>query len=129
MKYAWIENDHIRDIAPGDPFEFYHPDVAKFYDTQVPDDAENGDGWVNGGLVKPVYVPPVPPPRTWGISNIRAGLTLGERVKWDNDKTDTIKTVKIEFAQPLLLAQATEMLQFLVDSGDISAASMQRILA
>lgn len=130
MKYAWIENDKIRDVAWTDPAEIYHPDVAKFYDTQVPDDAENGDGWLNGQLVKPAPPPvPAPAPRTWNISDIRPKLTLGERVKWDNDKTDTIKTVKIEFSQPLQLAQATEMLQFLVDSGDISAASMQKILA
>ena len=51
MKYAWIENERIRDTAPGNPAEFYHPDVAVFYDTQVPDDAVNGDGWVNGQLV------------------------------------------------------------------------------
>ncbi len=50
----------IRDIAPGLPSEWYHPDVAVFYDTEVPDDAENGDGWVDGVLVKPEpYVPEV----------------------------------------------------------------------
>lgn len=53
MKKAWIENDRIRDIAPGNPEELYHPDIAKLYDTDVPDDAENGDGWVEGQLVKP----------------------------------------------------------------------------
>ena len=59
MKHAWIENDRIRDIAPGNPAELYHPDVVKFYDTLVPDDAVNGDGWVNGQLIKPE--PPVYP--------------------------------------------------------------------
>jgi hypothetical protein len=59
MKFAWIENDRIRDIAPGDPAALYHPDVAKFYSTQVPDNAANGDGWVNNQLVKPA--PPAPP--------------------------------------------------------------------
>ena len=59
MRKAWIENGHIRDVAPGAPEEFYHPDVAKFYDTDVPDDAVNGDGWVDGQLVKPD--PPVYP--------------------------------------------------------------------
>ncbi|MEN9885425.1 MAG: hypothetical protein RL758_3 [Pseudomonadota bacterium] len=67
MKYAWIENDRIRDIAPGNPAELYHPTIAAFYDTEVPDDAANGDGWVNGQLVKPEPAPapelvaPVPP--------------------------------------------------------------------
>lgn len=61
MKYAWIEDNRIRDICQGgDPSACYHPDVAVFYDTEVPDDAVNGDGWVDGVLVKPEpYVPPV----------------------------------------------------------------------
>lgn len=62
MKFAWIENDRIRDVAPGNPAELYHPDIAKFYDTEVPDDAANGDGWVNGQLVKPEPPAPVEPP-------------------------------------------------------------------
>lgn len=53
MKKAWIENDRIRDIAPGNPDELYHPAVAALYNTEVPDEAANGDGWVNGQLVKP----------------------------------------------------------------------------
>ena len=61
MKFAWIENERIRDIADGNPAELYHPDVAKFYDTQVPDDASNGDGWVNGELIKPEPTAPVEP--------------------------------------------------------------------
>ena len=62
MRKAWIENDRIRDICPGNPDELYHPDVAKFYDTEVPDDAVNGDGWVNGQLVKLEPPAPVEPP-------------------------------------------------------------------
>ena len=60
MLYAWIENEVIRDICHGIPAERYHPDVAAYYSTQVPDDAANGDGWVNGQLVKPT--PPEPQP-------------------------------------------------------------------
>jgi len=63
------------------------------------------------------------------VEKIRKNLTLVERVKWDNDKSDTIKTAKIELAPGLLKAEATEVLQLLVDAGDISAASMQKILA
>ena len=61
MKHAWIENSRIRDICPGDPVECYHPDIAAFYDTEVPDNAVNGDGWVNGQLVKPEPPAPVIP--------------------------------------------------------------------
>lgn len=62
MKKAWIENERIRDVALGNPEELYHSEIAKLYDTNVPDDAENGDGWVNGTLVKPVVPEPVDPP-------------------------------------------------------------------
>ena len=61
MKLAWIENGRIRDIAPGNPADLYHPDVAKFYDTEVPPGTENGATLVDGEWVNPpppVYVPP-----------------------------------------------------------------------
>ena len=83
MKFAWIENDKIRDVAHSNPNDIYHPDVAKFYDTQVPDEAKNGDGWENGTLIP--YVPPTPEPappapRTWTQENVRSGLTLAEKL-------------------------------------------------
>lgn len=130
MKYAWIENDRIRDVCHGDPNECYHPDVAKFYDTQVPDDAVNGDGWVGGALVKPEPAPPAPPaPRTWSADNVRAALSLAEKVKWDNDSTPEIVTVKAELATPKQQAEVTELLQLLVDAGVIAQASMDKALA
>ncbi len=57
---AWIENAVVRDICPGNPQDLYHHDVAVFYNTDVPDDAANGDGWVAGDLVKRVIPDPVP---------------------------------------------------------------------
>lgn len=60
MKKAWIENSSIRDVCHGNPEELYHPDVAKFYDILVPDEAENGDGWDGVTLTKPVIPDPVP---------------------------------------------------------------------
>lgn len=130
MKFAWIQNDRIRDIAHDDPALIYHPDIAAFYNTEVPDDAVNGDGWVNGQLVKPEPALPAPPaPRTWIADDIRAGLTLAERVKWDSDESATIKTAKIEMATPQEQAHTAEVLQLLVSSGDISQASMDKVLA
>ena len=127
MKYAWIEDNKVRDICQGgEPSEHYHPDVAKFYNTQVPDDAVNGDGWVNGALVKPVVVEPTPAPRQWTADNFRTGMTLAEKTKWDNDSAPEIKTVKAEL--PKELAGATELLDFLVASNVISQASATKIL-
>lgn len=129
MKKAWIENNRVRDIAPGEPTDIYHPDVAVLYDTEIPDDIVPGAELIDGVWTNPT--PPVftPPPRSWDVSSVRPHLSLSERVKWDSDKTDTIKTAKIELAPGLLEPEATEVLQLLVDAGDISAASMQKILA
>jgi len=126
MKYAWIENNVVRDVAHDEPSKIYHPDVAVFYNTQVPDDATNGDGWVNGALVKPVVVEPTPAPRQWTANNFRTGMTLAEKTKWDNDSAPEIKTVKAEL--PKELAGATELLDFLVSSNVISQASATKIL-
>jgi len=127
MKYAWIENDKIRDVAHSNPIEIYHPDVAVLYTTQVPDDAVNGDGWVNGALVKPVYVEPTPAPRQWTADNFRTGMTLAEKTKWDNNSAPEIITVKAELPQEL--AGATELLDFLVAANVISQTSADKILA
>ena len=127
MKYAWIENDKVRDVAHNSPSEIYHPDVAKFYDTQVPDEAVNGDGWVNGQLVKPEPPPaPTPPPRQWTADSFRSKMTLSEKTKWDNDTTNEIKTVKLEL--PKERAGATELVDFLVSANVISQSTATSIL-
>lgn len=53
MKKAWIENDIIRDVAPGNPAECYHPAIAIHYDTDVPDDVLPGARLVDGAWVNP----------------------------------------------------------------------------
>jgi hypothetical protein len=66
MKYAILDGTRIRDIAPGDPNELYHPSVAVLYNTQVPDEAAPGDFWDGLQLIKqvvpstPVDLPPPP---------------------------------------------------------------------
>ena len=130
MKYAWIQDNKVRDICQGgEPSAHYHPDVAVNYTTQVPDDAVNGDGWVNGTLVKPVIPEPIPEPVSWNTEDVRNGLTLAERVKWDNDKSDEIKTAKVELAGSNFKAKVQEVLDMLVASGDVSQASATAILA
>jgi hypothetical protein len=118
MKYAWIENNQIKDIAWANPSEIYHPDVAKFYTTQVPDTAVNGDGWVNGAIVKPA--------RQWNEFDFRAGMTLAEKTKWDSDAIPEIKTVKTEL--PKERAEVSELLDFLVSVNVISQKTAEKIL-
>jgi hypothetical protein len=131
MKYAWIENEIIRDICQGgNPEDCYTPNVAAYYDTLVPDEAVNGDGWVNNTLVPTPPAPePEPAPRTWNSSNVRDGLTLAEKAKWDSNATPEIATAKVEFQDAKNLADTTEVLNFLVSSASISQASMDKILA
>lgn len=130
MKLAWIENNKVRDVCHGDPTECYHPDVAKFYDTQVPDEAENGDFWENGAIRKPPVPEPAPPapppPRQWTTTDFRNGMSLAEKVKWDNDSAPEVVTVKAEL--PKEQAGAQELVDFLVASGVISQASATKIM-
>ena len=127
MKHAWIENGRIRDISPSDPASWYHPDVAKFFDTLVPDTAEKDDFWDGTTATKPpMPAASTPAPRQWTADTFRAGMTLAEKTKWDNDSAPEIKTVKAELPQEL--AGATELLDFLVASNVISQASATKIL-
>ena len=132
MKFAWIEDGKVRDVAHSDPNDIYHPDVAKFYDTQVPDDAANGDGWVNGQLVKPPkpedMPPPPPQPPMWTADDVRLGLTLAEKVKWDNDTVPEVKTAKNELAGQNPEVKVKEVLDFLVATNVISQASADKVI-
>ena len=129
MRYAWIEAGRIRDITPSDPYSWHHPDVARFYDTVVPDDAANGDFWQDGQLVKPVIVEPLPPPsapRQWTVADFRADMTLPEKTRWDNDTTPEIVTVKLEL--PATQAMAQELVDFLVSVSVITSATAGKIM-
>lgn len=132
---AWVnKTGYIKDIAHSDPFEIYHNEIAVFYNTEVPDDAAIGDSWINDELIK--FVPPTPDEqveveveKVITLDNIRTNLSLTEKVKWDNNKTEEIITAKNEFITPLTVINATQILQFLVDTGSISQESMNKILA
>jgi hypothetical protein len=131
MKYAWIENERIRDICEGgDPADCYTANVAVYYDTLVPDDAKDGDGYVDGQVIPaPVPPAPLPPPQTWNDAGVRNGLTLADKTRWDNNDTQEIVTAKIEFATPQQRPYTTELLAYLVASNSISQTSMDQVLA
>ena len=119
---AWIENGIIRDIAHTEPSEIYHPDIAKFYDTEVPDDAENGDTFVEGVLTKPVIVEPTPmivEPKTLTLSPIEFKLrfTAPERVAI-YQSTDLIVKDFISLLDDIRLQTVDLTLQSTIDAVD-----------
>ena len=61
MKKAWIENNTVRDICQGKPSEYFYPDVAKNYDTDIPDDIKVGAELINGEWVNPTPIEPPEP--------------------------------------------------------------------
>jgi hypothetical protein len=132
MKYAWIENNKIRDIAHDEPTAIYHPDIAKFYDTLVDDDIQNG--WErneHGQWVEPekpiIEIPP--PPRIITPFDVRTCLTFGEKVAWDNDLDPAIKTAKTELQKVnMTRSEAQEIIDWLVNKGILSQDSGVKVL-
>lgn len=131
-KFAWVENSVAREVVDFNPQGRFHPDIAKLFEA-VPDIVNQGATRNQSGvwtpLVKPAPVALPPPPRTVSQDNVRDKLTLEERVKWDNDSVPEVVTAKIEFSQPRLVADATAVLNLLVDAGAVSQASADSILA
>jgi len=133
MKYAWIDNGVVRDVCPGHPDQHYTAEIAALYNTQVPDGTKNGavlmgGVWVDLVPVNPFIEPP-PLPRFWTMDHVRAGMSLMERVKWDNDDSNAIKTAKIELQQTPNLEAVRPVLQMLVDTGAIAQETMDKVLA
>lgn len=60
MKNAWIENGVIRDLISSDPYTSFTSNIAALYNIQVPDEAEAGDSFINGELIKAVKVTDIP---------------------------------------------------------------------
>ena len=95
MPYAWVEDNRIRDIAPGDPAELYHPDIAALYSTEVSEEVQRGaeliEGeWENPPEPEPSEPDPVDPPAPV-ISPVAFKLlfTVTERVAINRFRADT----------------------------------------
>lgn len=134
MKYAWIENEVIRDICQGNPEELYHPDIAKFYTTVVPDDAVNGDGWVNGKLIKPVVVEPVVVPPKISTVAFRGLFTIAEEIAITKSIDEVVVVLWSRFTDPKLetvdmaLASVDYALDYLTTSGILADGRKAEIL-
>lgn len=125
MRYAHIENGKVINVII-----VKEEDLGLFPDWNLvlSETAGIDDDYINGKFIKPPQPEPVIPPRRISLDEIRNALTLAEKIKWDNNKTDEITTVKVEFAQPMLVSDAEPWLQLLVDSGSISQASIDTVL-
>jgi hypothetical protein len=125
MRYAHIENNKVINVII-----VKEEDLGLFPDWELvkSETANIDDDYINGEFI-PQPQPEIElPPRKISLDEIRNALTLAEKIKWDNNKTDEITTVKVEFAQPLLVADAMPWLQLLVDSGSISQASVDSVI-
>jgi len=126
MRYAHIENGKVINVII-----VKEEDLGLFPDWELvkSENANIGDDYINGEFIPQPQLEIELPPRRISLDEIRNALTLAEKIKWDNNKTDEITTVKVEFAQPLLVADAEPWLQLLVDSGSISQASIDKVFA
>ena len=146
MKYAWIENNKVRDLVSVDPFSIFHADVAVNYSTQVEDTVEDNAELINGvwvNLVTPVPDPnfvPEPTPKTYQkVSPIEFKMlfTAQERIAIKTAKaTDEILTDGFEILDDarltevdLGLTSVQELLAYLVSLGLLTALRVEEILS
>ena len=118
---AWIENGIIRDIAHSEPSEIYHADIAKNYDIEVPDDAQNGDTFVDGILTKPVIEPVAPvaviESKTLSPIEFKLRFTAPERVAI-YQSTDLIVKDFVSLLDDVRLTQVDLTLQSTINAID-----------
>lgn len=145
MKYAWIDPENVvRDICPGLPEELYHPDVAKLYAEEVPDDIVVGASrpapkgkWKNPEAPEPAapavpQLAPIPP------ADFYLAFTMAERVSIKKSKDEGVKefwqTFEMLLAKDIAinpnLASVQEGLMYLATAGAcIDKARIPDILA
>lgn len=85
MPLAWIEDNFVRDVAPGNPADLYHPDIAVFYSVEVPEGIKNGATLVDGVWTNPpppAPVEPLAPPRRMQLTppEFKLQFTSAERI-------------------------------------------------
>ena len=136
---AWIENNIIRDIAHAEPSEIYHPDIAAHYSVVVPDNAENGDTFINGVLTKPVIVEltPIEPVIVKTLSPIAFKLrfTAPERVAIYSstnlivkDFVSLLDDIRLQTVD-LTLQSTIDAVDYLISLGLIEVSRKDSILA
>jgi hypothetical protein len=101
---------------------------GELVNTIIADSVEpTGEYWDRAEEVLPPPPPP-PPPRTWSQDDVRSEMTFTEKTKWDNGSTPEMVTAKIEFQSPKSLYETTDILDFLVETNNISEQTKTKIL-
>lgn len=104
--------------------EMFVPELLPY---MIPCDSSVQENWIYDPETQTFSEPP-PLPKTWDNTSVRAGLTLTDKTRWDNNETPEIVTAKIEFQTPRERPYTTEILEYLVVSNSISQTSMDRVL-
>lgn len=140
MPMAWIKDDTVRDVAPGDPAELYHPDMAALFATEVPDGIVPGAVLVNGVWTNPTppSEPSEPPAATYPkVSPVEFKLlfTSAERIAI-KASTDAVVLDFMEIVNDprlttvdLGLASTQQGVAYLASVGLIGEARVAEILA
>jgi len=139
MKYAWVQNNTVRDVCPGIPEQLYTQDIAALYTEQVPDDIVNGATFENGIWVNPKPIIPsasVVVPPTVTVTKFKLLFTSAERVAISAAKSsdpviadfysilDDYRTLEVNLA----LQTVQEMLGYLISKDLLTAERKDEIL-
>lgn len=128
--YANVDTNNIvcQIVIVPEGFTIEQMFVPELLPYMIPCDATVQVGYIYDPETKTFSAPPAPP-KTWDNTSVRAGLTLPDKTRWDNNDTQEIVTAKIEFQTPQERPYTTELLEYLVLSKSISQTSMDRVLA
>lgn len=141
-RYAWVENDVVRDYTDHDPSTTYHPDVAQFYSVVIPSNVERG--WSRAGgtwtappepsAPEPQPEPPPAPAWTTLMPAQFVGLfTFQEEADLTASEDPVVQVFMRRVYMPALTqverAKVLPGLDYLVANGFIAAERREQILA
>jgi hypothetical protein len=137
MKKAWIDNTNtVIDAVSGDPAKLFHPDVAKHYTADVPDDIVPGAHLVQGTWTNPPaiagagnQVEPAPAPPTVGPNEFYFLWSMQEQIAIEDlrqadpvvklfmRRLDDPRTTEVVLADPAVQAAIKHTVEQLAAAG------------
>lgn len=130
-KWARMISGVVIEVTTIDPAGRFEPHIVwvEVPDEAVPHSTLTGENWSHPEILEVISSNETTElSRTISAEDVRNGLTLAERVKWDNDQAPEIKTVKIEMETPREETDTKDLLELLVFSNLISQQSMDKII-